>query len=273
MNKPVLYLFHGSVWSAAAELAVADLNYSDKVEKQVVNLLEGENFDPSFIKINGNATLSTMTADGRSYCNTADVVSYIVKHAPVRAAPGTSMVEEIHAAELDPNFVTRAIRDEAELKEKGSGLAKKFQTRIDALQKYSATPEAAPYKSFYSHKLADLGGLLALATRKKSETEETAFFKASQEAWAAVKRFLYDTLPARLEQGAFLAGDRPGEDDFHVGAWMARIAMLTGASAGNEGLEKLQDAFGAPLPDKIAKYWEAWIRRESWKEVYAAGLH
>ncbi|KAI0053287.1 hypothetical protein FA95DRAFT_716931 [Auriscalpium vulgare] len=269
-----LYVFGHSVWSAAPELAVADLGFSDKVVKKTINLVEGKNFNPSFLKINANATLPTLTTEGTTLTNTADVVSYVVKNAPVKVAPGTSIIEDVHKQEVDPNFVLFAARNDAELSEKAKGFAKLFtENRVNALKTYAATPEAEGFKSFYDAKIAENSGLLALLNGEAPDANKQGFFHLSTGAWSAIQQFLYETLPAHLTSGPFLAGERPGEDDFHVGAWIARIAFVTGAQSSEQGVEKLQAFFGATVPAKVVTYWNAWSARDSWKETYAQGLH
>lgn len=90
------------------------------IKKEVVNLVEGANFTPDFLKLvslnnmseyailtrsqNPNATLPTLVVDGKSYVSTAEVIDYLVKNAPKKVAPGTSFITKIHEDSLDPNF-------------------------------------------------------------------------------------------------------------------------------------------------------------------------
>ena len=37
--------------------------------------------------------------------------------------------------------------------------------------------------------------------------------------------------------------------------------------------EKLAASFGAPVPERVLAYWDAWVVRPSWKEVYEGGCH
>lgn len=136
----MLYTFGASVWSAPPELAVYAtlLTYSSfstylafseelgwDVNTEVVNLANGENFKPSFLKIvrfyhtilpsicslaitrkNPNATLPTLNANGKVYTTTADVISYLVQNAPksVGKSSGTGLIKRIHEDDVDPNF-------------------------------------------------------------------------------------------------------------------------------------------------------------------------
>jgi len=99
------------------------------------------------------------------------------------------------------------------------------------------------------------------------------FFNKSKAHWAALRTFILDILPEYLPNSGFIGGVRPGEDDFHVAAWLARIACVSGAKKTEEGLKELKKEVGVPIPEKVAQYWNAWGQRESWKKVYQNGLH
>ncbi|KAJ7130072.1 hypothetical protein C8R43DRAFT_670276 [Mycena crocata] len=291
MSK-TLYVFAGSVWAAVAELAVEELGYKDtittKVAKslssatptyivnrnQIVNLVEGENFAPEFLKLNPNATLPTLESDGKVYTSTAEVVAALVKDAPVKVKAGTSIIETIHEDKYDPNFAFVLSRNDAELSAKSSGLAGMFVShRQAALEKYSQAPEAAPFKAFYEKKLGENGGMLAIITGKAPAEHKAGFFAKSQAHFDSIKSAVSTLLPSFLPESGFIGGEVPGEDDFHVGGWLTRIAATTGAKSSGDALASFEAAYGAPVPPKVAAYWGAWTERPSWKKVYAGGLH
>jgi hypothetical protein len=99
------------------------------------------------------------------------------------------------------------------------------------------------------------------------------FFEQSKAHWDAVRSFILNILPAYLPNSGFVGGVKPGEDDFHVAAWLARIASARGAKKTEQGLKELEKEVGMSVPEKVAKYWNAWAQRESWKTVYQDGLH
>ncbi len=105
-----LYTFSASVWGAAAELAVAQLGYpAGAVEAKTTNLVEGQNFEPSFLDKNPNGTLPTLEVDGGIvYKNTTDVVKYLASQAPTPLpAPSPEqqeLIRVIHEEQYDPNF-------------------------------------------------------------------------------------------------------------------------------------------------------------------------
>ncbi|KAI0361707.1 hypothetical protein OH77DRAFT_1417974 [Trametes cingulata] len=276
MSEPVFYTFGLSVWAAAPELAIAELGYpADAIQTKVVNLVEGENFTPEFLKINPHGTLPTLVADGKAYTNTKDVVHYLIEHAPKKGVtPGTAFIDTIHEEKLDPNAPLLLARTEEELKASASGFPFTFvNNRQKSLEKNSTHPEAGPFKAFYDEKKAGNGGILTIYKGEASEEAKQAFFKHSAQHWDALASFLLNDLPALLPDSGFLGGDSPGEDDFHLGAWLARIVHLTGGKADKDGYKSLEKETKKPIPPKVAAYWAAWIERPSFKRVYVEGLH
>ncbi|KAI0374241.1 hypothetical protein BV20DRAFT_961349 [Pilatotrama ljubarskyi] len=276
MSKPVFYTFGLSVWSAAPELAIAELGYpDDAIETKIVNLVEGENFTPDFLKINPHATLPTLVADGEAYTSTKDVVHYLIEHAPKKGvAPGTAFIETIHEERLDPNAPLLLARTEEELTASASGFPFTFvNNRQNSLDKNSALPEAAALKAIYDEKKAGNGAILAIYKGEASDDAKQAFLKQSVQHWDTIASFILNELPAVLPESGFLGGGSPGEDDFHLGAWLARIVHLAGGTADKDGYKSLEKETKKPIPQKVAAYWAAWIERPSFRKVYVEGLH
>ncbi|KAJ6519541.1 hypothetical protein C8R45DRAFT_951849 [Mycena sanguinolenta] len=271
-----LYVFSHSVWAAAAELAVAELGYKEgDITFKTVNLLEGENFLPWFLKINPNGTLPTLESDdGTVYKTTAEVTSALVKEAPIKVKAGSTIIETIHADKYDPNFALLLARNDAELTAKGSGRPGMFVSkRQEALEKISQDPEAAAFQAYHETKKGQNGGLHAIFQGKVPAEHKAGFFAQSQAHYDNVKGAVFELLPSFLPDSGFIGGEIPGEDDFHVGAWLTRIVTTTGATSADDGLAAVEAAYGAPVPKKVAAYWRAWTARPSWKKVYSVGLH
>ncbi|KAJ6519540.1 hypothetical protein C8R45DRAFT_25474 [Mycena sanguinolenta] len=270
-----LYVFAGSVWAAAPELAVAELGYKDgEIISKTINLVEGENFAPSFLKLNPAGTLPTLESDGQVYTSTADVTTALVKDAPIKVKAGSGVIKTIHEEKYDPNFAMLLARNETELAVKSAGLAGMFLSkRQAALEKFAADPAAESYKAFYETKKKQNGGMLAIVTGKAPEEHKAGFFTQSQAHFENVKGAVFEVLPGFLPDSGFIGGEIPGEDDFHVGAWLTRIAATTGGKSADDALAAMEKAYGAPVPAKVTAYWGAWTARPSWKKVYAAGLH
>lgn len=76
-----------------------------------------------------------------------------------------------------------------------------------------------------------------------------------------------------LPDTPFFGGEDPGEDDFHLAAWLTRIAFVAGGGKEQDGVPALENGLGIKLHPKVSAYWGAWSVRKSWQEVYASGLH
>lgn len=271
----VLYVFGLSVWSAVPELAVEEVGYpSGAIEKKVVNLVEGANFTPEFLHLNPRATLPTLQVDGKVLTDTATVTAWIVKHGQKKVIPGTQFIAKLHEDKYDPNFPLLLVRNEDELKAASSGFPLTFvQNRQDALEKYSKTPEAAAFKQFYEGKIASNGSVLAIYKGEAPEDAKAAFFKQSTEHWETISAFIVNDLPSLLPESTFLGGAIPGEDDFHLGGWLARLVHIAGGKIGKDGINALEKETKQPIPEKVVAYWASWNERPSWQKVYAEGLH
>ncbi|KAJ3476570.1 hypothetical protein NLI96_g11066 [Meripilus lineatus] len=276
MSKPVLYTFGLSVWSAVPEIAAVELGYApDAIEVRILNLVEGANFSPEFLSLNPNATLPTLVVDGKPYVNTTEVTRYLIEHAPKKVAPGsTAFIDRIHEDPLDPNFILLTARNEDELKAVASGFPLQFvQNRQNALDKYSQTPEAAAFKEFYDNKKTANGGVLAIYKGEVPEDVKTGFFNTSSRHWKNITDYITKELPGLLPDSGFIGGETPGEDDFHLAAWLARVAFVTGGNPNKGGYASLEKETKESIPKKVATYWDAWTERPGWKKVYAESLH
>ena len=138
---------------------------------------------------------------------------------------------------------------------------------LEYLKKHAATPEAEVHKPFYDKQITAISGLHALLNSQASDEAKRGFFTTSTTLWESIKTFIVETFPTAIAEGPFIGGDRPGVDDFHVGAWLARIAFVLGAQKSDEGVATLEKAFG-PLPEKVKAFWSAWIVRDSWVKAY-----
>ncbi|RDB29504.1 hypothetical protein Hypma_015549 [Hypsizygus marmoreus] len=59
--KAVLYYSPASVWSAAVLLTLEEKGYADdEIDRKQVNLAKGDNYDPTFLRLNAKATVPTL---------------------------------------------------------------------------------------------------------------------------------------------------------------------------------------------------------------------
>lgn len=168
--KATLYTFDGSVWASAPRLALVEKGYSPQdVDIKTVNLVQAENFDPSYLRINSKGTVPTLVVPllettsaevatkFRAINDTKAILEFLDKSrsqntipvdASVPAAPapilapatieGKAASDEIialvHAAAVDPNFLLLGARNQAEFQAGKAGLPGTFVTnRYNAL--------------------------------------------------------------------------------------------------------------------------------------------
>ena len=107
----------------------------------------------------------------------------------------------------------------------------------------------------------------------KGEAPAADFFATSAAHWANIVGYILNDLPAILPESGFIDGAEPGEDDFHVGGWLARVTWVTGGDKEAEGYKALEKELKTEVPPKVVAYWKAWSARPSWQKVYAETLH
>ncbi|KAJ3990534.1 hypothetical protein F5890DRAFT_22302 [Lentinula detonsa] len=137
--------------------------------------------------------------------------------------------------------------------------------RQAALEKYSVHPEAEPHKSFYDERIAANGAFLTLYQGKSSKDD---FFAKSHAHFNNIATFFKGPLLSYLPESGFIGGEIPGEDDYHLGAWLTRIAASVGAKNKDDAIPAFEKGFGERVPAKIVSYWKAWTERPSWIKVY-----
>lgn len=161
--KTKLYSFDGSVWASVPLLALIEKGYGpDDVDIKTVDLIKGENFSPTYLRINPKATLPSLVvpiADTiskevdtkyRALTTTQEVIKFLdssrsaqtldargesgsANAAPV-LAPATveanaiadAIVMLLHSNESDPNFLLLTARTKEELEKQRQGLQGAF---------------------------------------------------------------------------------------------------------------------------------------------------
>ncbi len=171
--KATLYTFSGSVWASAPRLTLIEKGYSPSdVDLKTVDLVKGENFDPSYLRINSKGTVPTLVVPllettsaevdtkFRALTDTKAILEFLDKSrsqntlassaveegkelapAPVLApatiegkAVSDEIIALVHDAKVDPNFLLLGIRSEADLSSAVSGLPGTFvKNRNNAL--------------------------------------------------------------------------------------------------------------------------------------------
>jgi len=205
----------------------------------------------------------------------------LIDNAPPGAKYGTKTNEDliklVHQDIVDPNFFLVAAKSAEELSQKrdaGSGVPVVFFTsrqKVIDEEKASAPPE---YAAFYKQKDEENRPGVQIYSEGAPDELTKPFFEQSQANWDAIGSLIYTDLPKHLPESGFVGGDAPGEADWHVAAWIARIGAVLGAKATPGEWETLSQLKGGePVPKKVQNYWDAWANRESWNSVYASGLY
>ncbi|GAA5968863.1 hypothetical protein JCM11641_000761 [Rhodosporidiobolus odoratus] len=304
--KATLYHFTGSVWSAPALLTAIEKRYTDEeLEKRIVDLSKGENFSPAFLRIapsghvpvlvvpyahtveDGIATkfkaISGSTAvtdflDQATVRSTTHPAPSLSPATVERAARQKDLLELIHKEDIDPNLLLLCIRNAEEGRTKLGGMPGGFlKGRQEALLRYAKEVGDSDQrlKAFYEKKIAENGGLLAMYEGKQDAAD---FYKKSTDLWTNIGKTVA-LLETKFEPGTvFLVGDQVSLADLHVGAWFVRILAVCGATSISDlaaSIKKLDEALGAghQVGQKTTAWLEALTERESFKEVYAEGLH
>ena len=206
------------------------------------------------------------------------------------------MIDLVHQPIADPNVFLVAAKSAEELSAKRDAqpsipvihltfrthyyyaqLARRVLTQALTGQKVIDEEKAsvpAEYATFYKEKDAANSTLVKIYTKGAPDELTKPFFEQSQANWDAISSLIYTELPKYLPESGFVGGADPGEADWHVAAWIGRIGSVLGAQSGPSGWETLSQLKGGqPVPQKVQSYWAAWANRDSWKSVYASGLH
>ena len=135
-------------------------------------------------------------------------------------------------------------------------------------------PSNPEFKAFYDAKMAQNGFIASVFEGTAPEGSKEAIFAKSQKLWLDISTFLATNLAGYLpSNGGFIGGENASEDDFHLGAWLARIGAIAQASNDASGIDAIGKKVGQTIPEPVRAYWAHWVSRPSWGEVYAKGLH
>ncbi|WVQ82235.1 hypothetical protein IAT38_004363 [Cryptococcus sp. DSM 104549] len=282
-QKIQLYEFAGSVWANAPKIALeeAGLKQGKDVEYISVNLAEGKNFEPEYLKINPEGTVPTLIVGNDTFTDSISAVAEITKIAADRprgkTSNGASIIEEIHSAAIDPNATLLFAVSDEDRKAKVAGLPKAFlQGRQKTLVKLAENPPAE-FKDFILKKKEDNTQLLEFFIAEPDENTRKAHYAQGQQLWKsvgqAIQGFVTETLKSN-HQGPYAGGSEPSEVDYHLITWLARTITNAGVEPGTEpqeAIKKLQAYTGGERFDPvIGVYWESWTARESFKTL---GVH
>ncbi|CAE6354625.1 unnamed protein product [Rhizoctonia solani] len=272
--KAVLYTFGLSVWAAAAEWAVQEKGYGeDELEFRTVDVVKGETFSPSFLRINPKGTIPTLVAPlsntldaasetkYKALTDTVSVLNFLDKSrsnlskthttsqkpapalspATVEASGlSTTLIDLAHSPDVDPNFLMITTKDEAELAEKSAGFVGQTFVlgRAKVMEEYLATEDLIPkIKKILEEKKAEHAPLVRLFSGKASKEEKEGYFAKSKHAWEVALPKALATLESNIV-GPYTLGDQLSLADLHVGVWLARIIGLVAGEAASQDHKK-----------------------------------
>ncbi|THH01810.1 hypothetical protein EW026_g956 [Hermanssonia centrifuga] len=305
--KASLYYYKQSIWASVALLALEEKGYApDEIDLKEVDLFKGENFSPSYLRINNNGTYGAHT---RAPALTPATIAF--------STASNKVIELLHSEPADPNALLYVnAKDDASLRQLAQQLLPFLTSKGDALEKL--IEENKTSQIHVSEKTAQFWELKKLAVvsildvmqdadKDTAQLEGPAakkredYFRTAQVSWAALKEVLIQLHKEII--GPYVLGDQISVADLHLAAWLARIAKLssaTGSEEGNDVVNKIEAHIGgsfslpkdfsvaearrrAGLPStnvspterqsRFAAFWDAIRERPSWKKVYADGLH
>ncbi|KAI0801211.1 hypothetical protein C8Q74DRAFT_1240811 [Fomes fomentarius] len=349
--KASLYYSPQSIWASVPLLALEEKGYgSDEVDLKRVDLANGENFAPSYLRLNPNGTVPTLVVPlektlspeiesrYKAIQDTKSIVEFLDKSRSAQSrthttstAPSPSLapatiafnttsnliVDLLHSQAADPNalFYMNA-RSEEDLRTLAKTILPFLTGRRDALAKLLADSESGAIqvsdktRAFWQvKKLAAEKFIQVFEQSDKSAAElsdgarqsREEYLKSAHAAWVGLKDVL-NTLNKEVI-GPYVLGDQLSIADLHLAAWLARIALLAGATPSEDGnavLTKIEAHVGdgltlpkefsiaearrrAGIPatgvepterqSKLAAFWDTVKERPSWKRVYGEGLH
>lgn len=283
--KFTLYSDVASQWAYVPHLALDEKGYKpDEYEVKQVGLLDAENFNPEYIKINPNGTIPSLTSASLSkpLTESADIVKYLDSNRPNGRplfpidAKLLSKVEElithVHQERLSTNLILLQARDAEEFHAKTSSPMKSFvDKRQEKLVKYGL---AHPELSLYAMRTPDNGHLYRLYNSEEISPEHEQFFEASRQGYRDYAVGL-DKLNSMLVL-PYAVGDEVTAADVHIIPWLAHAMWAAGAKSIDdfEALRKLvaRSVPGFEFGENIKIWWRNVAARESFKNNYPS-LH
>lgn len=206
----------------------------------------------------------------------------------------TLLHEDVH----DPNFLLLGCINNDQIKERGakdSMMRQYVENRINALKHNLVTYPSAEktIKDFWQSKLQTEQKTLDILLMKAPQADVEAFFNRTRVSWKSSVSLLgqfVDTITTN--KGDFILGQKVTLVDIQLAPWLARFLLILGYTTpppssltGIELQQRLEKVLklipGYELDQNrlektcigLEKYWNAWSRRESFKKVYADGLH
>ncbi|KAL4994617.1 hypothetical protein BDV10DRAFT_203602 [Aspergillus recurvatus] len=276
-----LYSDVASQWAYVAHIAIDEKGYdpSEYVVKQV-GLLDAENFNPEYVKINPNGTIPSLTSGSlpEPLTESADIVKYLDSNhlncSPLFPADDklqskvNELIAHVHQPSLSTNLILLQARDPEELSAKTASVIKDFvNKRQEKLIKYGG---AHPEIPLYSMRILDNRRLHSLYNAHEIGPEHEKFFQTSRQGYKNYAAGL-DKLNSMLVL-PYAAGNQFTAADVHITPWLAHALWAAGAKFIDD-FEPLRNLVRRSVPDfefggKIKIWWGNISARESFKKNY-----
>ncbi|KEZ40184.1 hypothetical protein SAPIO_CDS9238 [Scedosporium apiospermum] len=276
-----LYTDSASQWAYVAHLAIDEKGYApSEYEAKQVGLLDGENFSPSYVKINPNGTIPSLTSASleKPLIESADIAKYVDANRPsgpslfptdpAQLAKVEELIAHVHQDKLSTNLVLLQACDAQEWEAKKASVVKDFLgNRQEKLVKYGA---ANPDVPLYAMRTPMNGHIHGLYTASEIGPEHEQFFKATEKGYKDYAAGLKE-LDSMLVL-PFAAGDQVTAADLHIVPWLAHAMWAAGGKGVGE-FEPLRTLIRKSAPnfdfgEKTKIWWANISARESFKKNY-----
>ncbi|KAJ7225537.1 hypothetical protein GGX14DRAFT_639472 [Mycena pura] len=213
-----------------------------------------------------------------------------------------TILEIIHAEDVSPDILAFInAQDDVTLKTFATNITPAIAGRQKALAECLSDAEAgkivasAKVKNFWREKQIETEQLLAVllvadkeeaALESADKTRRAEFFIKAKAAWGVKVKGACVKLNQEII-GPYALGDQLSTADVSLAAWMRKVVILAGGTAGNDGataISTLESYIGFTLAknyqavdarekevamvSKLEAFWQAMSSRSSWKKMY-----
>ncbi|KAF9229256.1 hypothetical protein BS17DRAFT_743116 [Gyrodon lividus] len=272
--KAVLYYHPTSVWSRAALLALREKGYGDdELDLRVVDISKGEEFSPSFLRLNPKATVPTLVVPLRGslghdvetrFKAVADLKALVdlldksrsatsrtntTSSAPAPSlSPATigfanisgKIIDAVHSEVVAPETLHHLnARDPQSLQALAQALLPVLHSRQEVIAKHLSDSEnetirmSDKTKAFWIERKDAIETLLQVFTTARGRHAED-YFALAKRTWEHAVPDVLMTLNREII-GPYALGDQISIADIHLCVWLVHIVKLSGGSGNDSG--------------------------------------